>query len=206
MTVLSLHLEAAGFLLLADGGDQAMTNSSAQENPATKRRAASVGGPVARELAKWLELVREGWTQSSGLNQENWSDKKKRCFRLGCALSGSIAWLGGTAMLVLGDPRFLGFVDSGWPTVFLVVVLMIFALWIGWLVAYADRKAGPVRLFLDGLLLPAVTIAVISLSSQWIESARFEPKASSESTGVKLQPPNTDEAESAGKESGSGAK
>ena len=140
---------------------------------------------MARELAKWLKVIRKGWTQSSGLKQEGWTDKKKRCFRFRCALSGSITWLGGTAILVLGDPRFLyfiNFIDSGWATVFVVLVLMIFALWIGWLVAYADRKAGPVRLFLDGLLLPAVTIAVVGLSTKWIESARLEPAASSEST------------------------
>ena len=58
----------------------------------------------------------------------------------------------------LGDPRFLSFVDNDLGTAFVVpvliiLVLIIFALWIGWLVAYADRKAGPVRLFLNGLLL-----------------------------------------------------
>lgn len=182
-----------------------MTNSSAPEDPTTNV-AASVGGPVARELAEWLKVIRDGWTQSHGLKQENWTDKQKRRFRLKCALSGSITWLCGTAILVLADPRFLGFVDSDWPTTLVALVLLIFAGWIGWLVAYADRKAGPVRLFLDGLLLPAVTIAVVGLSAQWFESARHEPAAPSKSTPVTLQPPDQDDAESAGKGQESGIK
>lgn len=42
--------------------------------------------------------------------------------------------------------------------------MSFFSLWFGWLVASSERKAGPVRLFLDGLLLPTVTVSIIAFA------------------------------------------
>ena len=161
-----------------------MTNSDGPA-PATK---VAASGPVAQELAEWLKAIRVGWTQSLGKEHEEWTDERKHRFRLMYALSGSVAWLGGTAVLVLGDPRFVNFLYSDLMTALAMPVAMLFAFWTGWLVAFADRKAGPIRLFLDGLLLPTATIAIVALSAQRIQSARLESAVSSESTPVTLRP------------------
>lgn len=47
-------------------------------------------------------------------------------------------------------------------------VMSFFSLWFGWLVAFSERKAGPVRLFLDGLLLPTATVSIIAFAMKWI--------------------------------------
>ena len=49
-----------------------------------------------------------------------------------------------------------------------LVVIGVFSLWFGWLVAFSERKAGPVRLFLDGLLLPTVTVSIIAFAMEQI--------------------------------------
>ena len=111
------------------------------------------------------------------------------------ALSGSFTWLGGTAVLVFGDPRFVNLLNIDVVTVLAVPVLILFTLWIGWLVAFADRKAGPIRLFLDGLLLSTATVALVGLSAQKILPTPPERAAPSESTPVTLKPPASDGAE-----------
>lgn len=138
------------------------------------KAAATDSGPVAKELACWLKAIRLGWTQSVKDEQESWTEKDRRRFRLKYALSGSLTWVIGTAALVLGDPRFLNLISIGLLSAFIGLVLILFAAWVGWLVAFADRSAGPVRLFLDGLLLPTATVAIIALSALRIQSARVE--------------------------------
>lgn len=174
-----------------------MPNSSAPE-PITKA-VATDSGPVAKELACWLKAIRTGWTQSVKDQQQNWSPKRRYRFRLGYALSGSITWAIGVAVFLF-DPSFLGIIDIGVATAFAVPVLLVFAAWFGFLVAFSDRGAGPVRLFLDGMLLPTVALAIISLSVQRIRSSQVDPPASSESTSVtppsvtlQPEPENADE-------------
>ena len=171
-----------------------MTNNNAQEHAA---KTASDSGPVARELAEWLKAFRVGWTQSLGLKHEKWTDKQKLRFRLMYALSGSFTWVGGTVLIVLGDPLFANiFTLTNEPvTAFALLVAMLFALWTGWLVAFADRKAGPIRLFLDGLLLPTATVALLGLSAQ-----RIQPVITSRlpMPPVTLRPPAPDGAKSSG--------
>ena len=75
--------------------------------------------------------------------------------------------------------------------------LLFLSAWFAYLVAFAERRAGPVRLFLDGLLLPAATATIIGFSVGKIQSVREEPRASSESSqdtrsegsGESSQPP-----------------
>ena len=150
------------------------------------KAAATDSGPVAKELACWLKAIRLGWTQSVKDEQESWTEKDRRRFRLKYALSGSLTWVIGTAALVLGDPRFFNLINIGLLSAFAGLVLLLFTAWVGWLVAFADRSAGPVRLYLDGLLLPTATVAIIALSALRIQSARVEPPESS--LPVTLQP------------------
>lgn len=47
-------------------------------------------------------------------------------------------------------------------------VMTFFSFWFGFLVAFSRRKASPVRLFLDGLLLPTVTVSIIAFAMERI--------------------------------------
>ena len=166
-----------------------MPNSNANAPDPTTKAKVTDSGPVAKELACWLRAIRLGWTQSVKGEQENWTQKEKYRFRLKYALSGSFTWIIGTTVFLLGDPRFLGLIDSGVTTAFAIPVFLVFAACVGFLVAFSDRGAGPVRLFLDGMLLPTVTIAIIALSVQRIEPTRVEPPESSNgSPPITLQP------------------
>ena len=160
-----------------------MTNSNAPDT-ATKAAAATDRGPVAQEFALWLQAIRLGWTQSVRDKQGHLTDKQKHRYRLKYALSGSFTWLIGTIVLVLGDPRFFNLINMDLISIFAALLLIFFASWLGWLVAFVDRGAGPIRLFLDGLLLPAATIAIIAVSAQRIPSGEVERPAST----IILQP------------------
>jgi len=161
------------------------------------KAAATDSGPIAKELACWLNKIRTGWTQSVEDTQRGWTDGKKHCFRLVYALSGSFTWLVGTTVLVLGDPRFLNLINIQLLTAFAAPVLILFAAWLGWLVAFADRGAGPIRLFLDGILLPTATITLIALSAQRIQTPPAEtPESSNAPPSVTLQPPEPPEDDS----------
>lgn len=132
---------------------------------------ANGSGPVAQEFAEWLKATRQGWTQSLKTPPAKWGHKQ----RLVYACAGSFTWFGGTAfLLVLSDPRFLNFAMGGLVSALGVSFIVLLSFWFGWLVAFVDRKAGPIRLFLDGVLLPAATLAVISLSARRIRPAQVE--------------------------------
>ena len=45
------------------------------------------------------------------------------------------------------------------------VGIVIFGVWFGYLVAYQDRKCSPSRLFVEGLLFPALTGALLTAQS-----------------------------------------
>ena len=138
--------------------------------------AATPSGPIAREFAEWLRAIRKGWTQSV---DEPLSCRWRRFY----AIAGSSTWLVGF-MLVLSarDPRFVNFISANVISVTCAFILLgLTSLWFGWLVAFAERRSGPVRLFLDGLLLPAATVTIIGLSVGQISPVREERRASSES-------------------------
>ena len=167
-----------------------MTSSNA---PDPAKAAATGSGPVAKEFACWLKAIRVGWTQSVKDEQKDWTEKKKYRFRLKYALSGSFTWMIGTTVFVLGgDPRFLNLTEFGVTTAFAIPVFLVFSAWVGLLVAFSDRGAGPVRFFLDGLLLPTVTIAIIALSVQRIASTRVERPESPPVT-LPTEPEDADE-------------
>lgn len=137
---------------------------------------ATSSGPIAQEIAEWLHAIRKGWTQSV--------DEPLPCgWRRFYAIAGSSTWLVGF-MLVLSarDPRFVNFISADVISVTCTFILPgLTSLWFGWLVAYAERRSGPVRLFLDGLLLPAATVTIIGLSVGQISPVREERRVSSES-------------------------
>ena len=141
-------------------------------------------GPVAQEFAEWLKAIRQGWTQSLKKPPTAWHQK-----RLMYACAGSFTWFSGTVtLLVLGDPRFLNFATGGLVSLYGVLGIVLLSFWFGWLVAFVDRNAGPIRLFLDGILLPTATLAIISLSAQKIRSIPAEPPASNGSAPISLGP------------------
>ena len=152
--------------------------------------AAPSSGPIAREIAEWLRDIRKGWTHSLDKSTSHLDphgnphrDPLSHPLRWGYATSGSLTWLVGlTVVLVSMDPRFVNLILSDLilgPTLLILGGLVISA-WFGWLIAFVDRKCGPLRLFLDGLLLPTATMTIIGLSVGRIQSLG-EPRASSQS-------------------------
>ena len=134
--------------------------------------AAPSSGPIAREFAEWLRAIRKGWTQSV--------DEPLSCgWRRFYAFAGSSIWALGLILVLPGDPAttFIDFIDA---TRDYYSYLLFLSAWFAYLVAFAERRAGPVRLFLDGLLLPAATATIIEFSVGKIQSVREEPRASSE--------------------------
>lgn len=135
--------------------------------------AATSSGPIAREIAEWLRAVRKGWTQSV-------DEPLSRGWRRFYAIAGSFVWTLGFALVLSDDPRVMNFTVAR-MTYDPSSLMLIFSAWFGYLVAYAERRSGPVRLFLDGLLLPAATVTIIGLSMGQIQSVREASRASSES-------------------------
>lgn len=137
---------------------------------------ATSSGPIAREIAEWLRAVRKGWTQSV--------DEPLSCgWRRFYAFAGSSVWAFGfvLALALPRDPatRLIDFIPDATRDYY--SYLLFLSAWFAYLVAFAERRAGPVRLFLDGLLLPAATATIIGFSVGKIQSVREEPRASSES-------------------------
>lgn len=140
---------------------------------------ATSSDPIAQEIAEWLRDTRKGWTQSL---DEPLSLELRRFF----AFAGSFTWLAGFILVLLArNPRLVDFISADVIPVAYVAcaftLLCLIVLWFGWLVAFTKRKCGPVRLFLDGLLLPAATVTIIALSVGRIQPA-VDPRASSESS------------------------
>ena len=147
-------------------------------------------GPIAREIAEWLRDIRKGWTNSldrSTSHIDPHGDPHRgplsRPLRWGYAASGSLTWLVGfTVVRVSMDTRFVNFIlsDSIFGATFLMLGGLVISAWFGWLISFVDRKCGPLRLFLDGLLLPTAAMTLIGLSVGRIQSIG-EPRASSQS-------------------------
>lgn len=134
--------------------------------------AAPSSGPIAQEIAKWLRDIRKGWTQSLDDSPPPPSPNAlSRPLRWVYGASGSFTWLFGLALVVMArDPRFVNPIFTYEP-VTLILTGLIFSAWFGWLIAFVNRKCGPIRLFLDGLLLPTATATIIGLSVGRIQPA-----------------------------------
>ena len=150
--------------------------------PDTTKAPGTGSGNITQELAKWLESIRKGWTQPIEKPLRPW-------VRIGIAGAGTFTWLIGIVMFAaVTEPRFANFVFASVVSdaVFLVlsVIVPLVSLWFGSLIAYVPRPSGPIRLFLEGLLLPAATLAIIALSTGRM------PSAPSESAPVAVERPN----------------
>ena len=160
-----------------------MNDSSSKDSGSEP--ASTGGGPIAQEAAEWLRSLREGWT--SPLPKP--LDYRVRFVIAG---AGTFTWLFGVLLFAaVTEPRFANFIFVGVAAeaVFAVlsVLLPIAAMWFGWLISYVDRRSSPVRLFLEGLLLPAATFTIIALSMGRMPSAPptpglDEPRTNADST------------------------
>ena len=115
---------------------------------------AASSGPIAKELAEWLRAIRSSWT---AFVPDPLSIERRRLY----ACAGSFTWMVGMLMFFTGDPRLANLIFANVTS---ELILLLYSLWFGWLVAFAERKSGPIRLFLDGLLLPAATVSIIGFS------------------------------------------
>lgn len=148
-------------------------------------------GPIAKELAEWLRASRSGWTESV---PEPLSIGWRRLY----ACAGSFTWLVGFVLVIfLRDSTFFNFVFGDLiPVSFMLTVLVSFSIWFGWIVAFAKRPFGPVRLFLNGLLLPTATVSIIgfsvgrlSTSAEPTQPSSVVQGAGSGTSGVDQSPP-----------------
>ena len=130
---------------------------------------AASSGPIARELAEWLRAIRSGWTESV---PEPFSIGLRRFY----ACAGSFTCLVGFVLVLRRNPLFEILIPN--PTL-VFNMLVLYSLLFGWLVAFAERRAGPVRLFLDGVILPAATVSIIVFSGERVWSTSAEPEQSS---------------------------
>ena len=151
---------------------------------------AASSGPIAEELAKWLRAIRSGWTASV---PEPFSIGWRRLY----ACAGSFTWLVGFGLDVIRNLLSVNLFFIGAISVlYTLSLLVLLSLWFGWLVAFADRKVGPIRLFLDGLLLPAATVSIIGFSvgriptsAEPAQSSSVVQGAGSGTSGVDQSPP-----------------
>ena len=137
-----------------------MADTTPQGAPSKAMPAAS--GAIAQEVAEWLKTLRQGWT-------EPLSEPLERRVRWFIAGMGTFTWLLGVLLFAaVAEPRLASFVFVGVASNAVLVVFPVLGLLatlvFGWLVAFKPRRSGPVRLFLDGLLLPAATLTIIALS------------------------------------------
>ena len=123
-------------------------------HPAVKPSAGK--GAIAQEIAHWLSSIRSAWTQSREM-------PLGYPLQLFIASMGCMTWLFGTWFTW----RRLEVPPLNLSSIPLNVLILI-SIGFGALIARQDRKCGPVRLFLDGLLVPAATVAIIGMSSIWI--------------------------------------
>ena len=144
-----------------------MTDTIPPDSSSKARPAAS--GAIAQEVAEWLKTLRQGWTEPLSEPLEHW-------VRFCIAGMGTFTWLLGVLWFTaVTEPRFANFVFIGVTSdavlVVLTVLVLIATLVFGWLIAFKPRRSGPIRLFLDGLLLPAATLTIIALSVGRMPSA-----------------------------------
>lgn len=109
------------------------------------------------ELGKITKELREHWFDKS-------TDKWKRSHQLFFTFLGSLSFTIGFPFFsfVTGNLEFQFdiFAALGLYPIFLLLGLSIF--W-GWILAWAPRNTGPVRLYLSGLTLPAFILFLILL-------------------------------------------
>lgn len=144
-----------------------MTDTTPPDSSSKAMPAAS--GAIAQEVAEWLKTLRQGWTEPLPEPLEHW-------VRFFIAGMGTFTWLLGVLLFAaVSEPRFANFVFVGVASNAVLVVLTVLVpmatLVFGWLIAFKPRRSGPVRLFLDGLLLPAATLTIIALSMGRMPSA-----------------------------------
>lgn len=133
-------------------------------------------GPLARELADWLHDIRSGWTKPL-------REPLPALERLFWACGGSTTWLFGF-MLVIStrDTRFVNFIFADLIYAYCILALVaLYSFWFGYLVAFSPRKVGPVRLFLDGLLLPTATVSIIAIATEQVVQIPADSPTSSQS-------------------------
>lgn len=141
--------------------------------PDSTKALATASGEITREIAEWLRSLRKGWTQPLPEPLKPW-------VRLAIAGTGTFTWLVGVVLFTaVTEPRFANFifasVVSNAVLMIMSIVVPLTSLWFGSLIAYVSRPSGPIRLFLEGLLLPAATLAIIALSMGRMPSAPPQP-------------------------------
>lgn len=153
---------------------------------------AAFSGSIAREIAEWLYAIRKGWTASIDCPLPV---ESRRFY----ARTGTFTWTGGFVLALYINPpedhirnlynvgALLDASSNLLDASIILGVLILFSLWLSHLIALSNRKVGPIRLFLDGLLLSTVTVSIIGFAIERIVQNPEDSPASSQSP-VTLSP------------------
>ena len=113
---------------------------------------------VSQEIATLIAEFRSHWLQPL-------ERPMRRAKRFAYGLAGSVTWVLGTSLTRLQDEAMLNlwFFAYPEPVFWITMTLAVpIPLWFAWLVSWRERPVGPIRLFLDGIILPTVVAFLLS--------------------------------------------
>ena len=110
------------------------------------------------ELGKLLRKLRRNWFSKM---DEPWPSSK----RFAVALCGAMTYVLAFAVTVTERAFFL-VLDSNTPAVLMTfsLAIAVTAAFFAWMVSFRQTRAGPVRLYLAGLALPALVTLILGFS------------------------------------------
>ena len=140
-----------------------MTGSGRPEGSGKADRSGKVpateGTPFPRSsrILRSLRCIQRSWWQPLEEPLGWWH-------RFFCAFVGAALWMFTRVFL---SPASLAASEALVPggSLSVAVGIVILSVWFGYLVAYQDRKCSPSRLFIEGLLFPALTGALLTTQS-----------------------------------------
>ena len=119
--------------------------------------------PVAQEISEWLKQIRESWFGE--LPKALWLP-----YRFGFAAAGALVFAiyhavpqPGTRLLTQEASVSLGTAIMRDWSFALYLGSAVLVVGTGILVAWRDRKSGPIRLFFDGILIPTGAALLLGL-------------------------------------------
>ena len=140
-----------------------MTGRSRPENSGKAERQGTVltadGTPFPRSsrVMRSLKHIQLSWSQPLE-KPLGWRH------RFLCAFLGAALWMSGR---VVTSATSIAALDALVPGGFLSLIagVLVASLWFAYLVSYQERKCSPSRLFIEGLLFPAFTGALLTAES-----------------------------------------
>lgn len=109
------------------------------------------------ELAKWIRNFREAWFEKS---EYEWNRLSQFIF----AFLGALTFFAAFSIFPNTD-RTIPLVAELFGVFYIqsLIAMIVFSAYFGIILAWRPRKTGPVRVYLSGVTLPALTMFIVSL-------------------------------------------